>query len=32
MALHAELFNQLSYHLPEALKATKAKIEARLAA
>jgi len=32
MALHAELFNQLSYHLPEALKATKAKIEARLGA
>ena len=25
MALHAELFNQLSYHLPEALKKTKAK-------
>jgi len=32
MVLHAELFNQLSYHLPEALKATKARIEARLAA
>jgi phosphoenolpyruvate carboxykinase (GTP) len=30
MALHSELFTQLSYHLPEALKATKAKIEARL--
>jgi phosphoenolpyruvate carboxykinase (GTP) len=30
MTLHAELFTQLSYHLPEALKATKAKIEARL--
>ena len=30
MVLHAELFKQLSYHLPEALKATKARIEARL--
>jgi phosphoenolpyruvate carboxykinase (GTP) len=32
MALHGELFQQLAYHLPEALKQTKAKIEARLAA
>ena len=32
MALHSELFTQLSYHLPEALTATKAKIEARLSA
>ena len=31
MALHSELFTQLSYHLPEALKQTKAKIEERLA-
>jgi phosphoenolpyruvate carboxykinase (GTP) len=30
LALHAELFQQLSYHLPDALVETKAKIEARL--
>jgi len=32
LALHAELFQQLSYHLPAELVDTKAKIEARLAA
>lgn len=32
MGLHAELFQQLAYHLPAELPATKAKIEARLAA
>ncbi len=32
LGLHAELFQQLAYHLPEALTATKARIEARLAA
>jgi phosphoenolpyruvate carboxykinase (GTP) len=30
LALHAELFRQLSYHLPGALVETRAKIEARL--
>lgn len=30
MKLHAELFDQLSYHLPYELTATKAKIEAKL--
>ncbi|MFM2056445.1 MAG: hypothetical protein RLY71_830 [Pseudomonadota bacterium] len=30
MKLHGELFEQLAYHLPEELKATKAKIEAAL--
>jgi phosphoenolpyruvate carboxykinase (GTP) len=32
LALHDELFKQLAYHLPAELPATKAKIEARLAA
>ncbi len=32
MKLHAELFEQLQHHLPAELPATKAKIEARLAA
>jgi phosphoenolpyruvate carboxykinase (GTP) len=32
LALHAELFEQLSHHLPEELPATKAAIEQRLAA
>ena len=32
LALHAELFQQLAYHLPPELPATKAQIEARLAA
>jgi phosphoenolpyruvate carboxykinase (GTP) len=32
LKLHDELFTQLAYHLPEALKTTKAKIEAALAA
>ncbi|MEY2802652.1 MAG: putative Phosphoenolpyruvate carboxykinase [Pseudomonadota bacterium] len=32
LKLHAELFEQLAHHLPEELKATKAKIEQRLAA
>jgi phosphoenolpyruvate carboxykinase (GTP) len=32
MKLHAELFAQLAHHLPPELPATKAKIEARLAA
>ena len=32
LALHAELFEQLAYHLPPELPATKARIEARLAA
>jgi phosphoenolpyruvate carboxykinase (GTP) len=32
LKLHTELFQQLAYHLPEALKQTKATIEARLAA
>ncbi|MEY4713604.1 MAG: putative Phosphoenolpyruvate carboxykinase [Pseudomonadota bacterium] len=32
LKLHAELFEQLAYHLPEELKATKAQIEQRLAA
>jgi phosphoenolpyruvate carboxykinase (GTP) len=32
LKLHDELFTQLAYHLPEALKANKAKLEARLAA
>jgi phosphoenolpyruvate carboxykinase (GTP) len=32
LALHAELFQQLAHHLPDALPATRAKIEARLAA
>jgi phosphoenolpyruvate carboxykinase (GTP) len=31
MGLHAELFKQLAYHLPEQLLQTKARIEARLA-
>jgi phosphoenolpyruvate carboxykinase (GTP) len=31
MKLHAELFDQLAYHLPAELSATKAKIETRLA-
>ena len=31
LALHAELFKKLEYHLPAALPATKAQIEARLA-
>jgi phosphoenolpyruvate carboxykinase (GTP) len=30
LGLHSELFQQLAYHLPPALMATKAKIEARL--
>jgi phosphoenolpyruvate carboxykinase (GTP) len=32
LGLHAELFQQLSYHLPTALQDTKARIQARLAA
>ena len=32
LALHGELFQQLAHHLPQALPATKARIEARLAA
>jgi len=32
LKLHTELFTTLEYHLPEALKATKAKLEAALAA
>ena len=32
LGLHAELFQQLAYHLPAELPATKARIEARLAA
>ncbi|MFD0668258.1 phosphoenolpyruvate carboxykinase (GTP) [Ramlibacter sp. MAHUQ-53] len=32
LQLHAELFEQLAYHLPQELVDTKAKIEARLAA
>ena len=32
LALHAELFEQLAYHLPKELEATKAQIEKRLAA
>ncbi len=32
LKLHDELFTQLAYHLPEALKANKTKLEARLAA
>ncbi len=32
LKLHAELFEQLAYHLPDELKATKAQIEQRLAA
>ena len=32
LGLHAELFQQLAYHLPSELTATKSKIEARLAA
>ena len=32
LALHAELFQQLAHHLPNELPATRAKIEARLAA
>ncbi len=32
LQLHAELFQQLAYHLPEELGATKAQIEQRLAA
>ena len=32
LELHAELFQQLAYHLPAELTATKAKIEQRLAA
>jgi phosphoenolpyruvate carboxykinase (GTP) len=32
MALHGDLFQQLAYHLPQELIATKAKIEAALAA
>lgn len=31
LGLHAELFEQLAYHLPQELKDTKAKIEQRLA-
>jgi phosphoenolpyruvate carboxykinase (GTP) len=31
LGLHAELFQQLAYHLPAELPATKAKLEARLA-
>jgi len=31
-ALHAELFNQLAYHLPEELVETKARLEAQLTA
>ena len=32
LQLHAELFQQLAYHLPQELGATKAQIEKRLAA
>jgi phosphoenolpyruvate carboxykinase (GTP) len=32
LQLHAELFQQLQYHLPRELDATKAQIEKRLAA
>ena len=32
MKLHAELFDKLAWHLPQELKATKARIEERLAA
>ena len=32
LKLHAELFEQLAYHLPAELTATKAQIEQRLAA
>ncbi|MEF7616838.1 phosphoenolpyruvate carboxykinase (GTP) [Aquincola sp. MAHUQ-54] len=32
LALHAELFDKLAYHLPEALTATKQRLERRLAA
>jgi phosphoenolpyruvate carboxykinase (GTP) len=32
LALHAELFRQLAYHLPGELPATMARIEERLAA
>ncbi len=32
LALHGELFEQLAHHLPDELPATKARIEARLAA
>ena len=32
LKLHAELFQQLAYHLPPELEATKAQIEQRLAA
>jgi phosphoenolpyruvate carboxykinase (GTP) len=32
LALHAELFQRLHYHLPPELSATKARIEQRLAA
>ena len=32
IALHTELFGQLAYHLPQALSATKAQLEQRLAA
>ena len=32
MALHGELFKLLRHHLPEAMRATKARIESRLAA
>ncbi len=32
LGLHAELFAQLAYHLPEELTATKARIESRIAA
>jgi phosphoenolpyruvate carboxykinase (GTP) len=32
LKLHAELFEQLSYHLPQELQQTKAQIEKRLAA
>ena len=31
MKLHGELFDTLAYHMPEELKATKAKLEAALA-
>ena len=32
LQLHADLFKQLAYHLPEALRQTKERIENRLAA
>jgi phosphoenolpyruvate carboxykinase (GTP) len=32
MALHGELFKLLAHHLPDEMRATKARIEARLAA